>query len=240
MVEIEKLSEFCKSNVSRFQSLEGSEHIATFSSQLNLASIIVDAKARNVLDFGTGIGTLVPLILQFSEAKIYAVEKNAWCQSKFKENMSNVSSSEKSRIELHSQIPFIDFDLVIIDDYISRIEIHKLLRGKNLSLIFVEGWRNRTIGHISKRLPLFGYSAEFIRGKSRLSEFGIIDLQGRDFEKAGSYFILSRQSAKENYLSWLRRLTSTSEFNELLKEFYYWLRRILSVRARIKKVIDRF
>jgi tRNA1(Val) A37 N6-methylase TrmN6 len=75
VVEIEKFSEFCKSNVSRFQSLEGSEHIATFSSQLNLASIIVDAKARNVLDFGTGIGTLVPLILQFSEAKIYAVEK---------------------------------------------------------------------------------------------------------------------------------------------------------------------
>lgn len=240
MVEIEKLSEFCKSNVSRFQSREGSEHIATFSSQLNLASIIVDAKARNVLDFGTGIGTLVPLVLQFSEAKIYAIEKNAWCQSQFKENMRDLSLQDKSRIELHSQIPFKDFDLVIIDDDISRREIHKLLRGKKLSFIFVEGWRNRTIGHISKRLPFFGFSAEFVRGKSRLSEFGIRDLQGRDFEKAGSWFILSRQSAKENYLSWLRRLSSTSEFNELLKEFYYWLRRIFSVRARIKKVIDRF
>jgi hypothetical protein len=119
-------------------------------------------------------------------------------------------------------------------------EIHKLLRGKDLSLIFVEGWRNRTIGHISKRLPLFGFSAEFIRARSRLSEFGIRDLQRRDFEKAGAWFVLSKQSTKENYLSWLRRLAATSEFNELVKEFYYWLRRILSIRSRVKKVIDRF
>jgi hypothetical protein len=236
VVEIEKLSEFCKSNLSRFQSLEGSEHIATFSSQLNLASIIVDAKARNVLDFGTGIGTLVPLILQFSEAKIYAVEKNAWCQSKFKENMSDVSFSEKSRIELHSQIPFIDFDLVIIDDDISRREIHKLLRGKDLSFIFVEGWRNRTIGHISKRLPLFGFSAEFVRGKSRLSEFGLKDSLGRDMEKAGSWFLLSRKKPLENLLSWINRINETDEIKELLKEFYFWLRRKLSIRSRLGRL----
>lgn len=236
MVEIEKLSEFCKSNVSRFQSLEGSEHIATFSSQLNLASIIVDAKCKNVLDFGTGIGTLVPLILQFSEAKIYAVEKNAWCQSKFKENMSDVSFSEKSRIELHSQIPFQDFDLVIIDDDISRREIHKLLRSKDLSFIFVEGWRNRTIGHISKRLPLFGFSAEFARGKSRLSEFGLKDLLGREMEKAGSWFLLSRKKPLENLLSWINRINETDEIKELLKEFYFWLRRKLSIRSRLGRL----
>ena len=236
MVEIEKLSEFCKSNVSRFESLEGSEHIATFSSQLNLASIIVDAEARNVLDFGTGIGTLVPLILQFSKAKIYAVEKNAWCQSKFKENMSDVSFAEKSRIELFSQIPSIDFDLVIIDDDISRREIHKLLRGKDLSFIFVEGWRNRTIGHISKRLPLFGFSAEFVRGKSRLSEFELKDSLGRDIEKAGSWFLLSRKTPLENLLSWINRINETDEIKELLKEFYFWLRRKLSIKSRLGRL----
>ena len=63
-------------NFDTFAQLEGSQHIATFSSQLNLAECLVNFEFKQILDYGSGIGTLVPILLKLTDGKICAVEKN--------------------------------------------------------------------------------------------------------------------------------------------------------------------
>jgi hypothetical protein len=229
----------CKENYEYFSKLEGSQHIATFSSQLNFVEQLVCSKADRVLDFGSGIGTFVPLILSKSNSKIYAVEKNEWCKNQFSVNILTNPTIDSDRVNLSGSIPALNFNVVVIDDDISRSEIHQILKGRNLSLIFVEGWRNRTVGHISKRLWIFGYCAVFHRGKSRLLEAERVGERGEKFEKAGSYFLLVPGNPFQSFKSWLKRISKTGELTELFKEFYYWVSRSISLRSRIKKIIDR-
>jgi hypothetical protein len=102
-----------------------------------------------------------------------------------------------------------------------------------LKFIFIEGYRNKTVGQISKRLPFFGFSGKFIRCKSRLQELQRTDKAGRIEEKAGAYFILSRCHKVGNFKSWLKRINATREIQEVGKELYFWLRRTLSIRKRL-------
>jgi ribosomal protein L11 methylase PrmA len=121
------LFEECSSNYDNFKKIEGSEHIATFSSQLNFVEQLVRLKPETVLDYGTGIGTFIPIILNNSNASIYAVEKNDWCRNKFTKIIFNDNSTSASRVILLDALPILEFDIVIIDDEIPRSEIHKIL-----------------------------------------------------------------------------------------------------------------
>ena len=69
------LADFVGENFDRFKTKEGSQHIATFSSQLNFLENFCKLDVSNILDFGSGIGTFVPIMLTFSKAQIVAVEK---------------------------------------------------------------------------------------------------------------------------------------------------------------------
>ena len=226
----------CSLNYDNFKKIEGSNHIATFSSQLNFAEQLVRLRPKTVLDYGTGIGTFIPIVLNNSDASIYAVEKNEWCRNKFSEIIFNDNFTSASRVILLDALPNLEFNIVIIDDEISRSEIHKILMSQKLLLIFIEGWRNRTVGQISKRLPLFGYTAEFYRGSSRLMEAGRLGKRGIEVEKSGSYFLLSPGKPLANITSWLGRVNQTKEFSEIFKEFYFWVNRLLSIRSRFRKL----
>ena len=220
-------------NFDTFAQLEGSQHIATFSSQINLAECLVNFEFKQILDYGSGIGTLVPILLKLTDGKICAVEKNKWCREQFNSNLRTLEGKNIQRINLVSEIDFKPFDAVIIDDEISRKDIGGLLKNTNLKFIFIEGYRNKTVGQISKRLPFFGFSGKFIRCKSRLQEHQRTDKARRIEEKAGAYFILSRCHKVGNFKSWLKRINATREIQEVGKELYFWLRRTLSIRKRL-------
>ena len=69
------------SNFRTFERLEGSQNMATFSSQLNLAECLLNFEFKQILDYGSGIGTLVPILLKLTDAKICAVEKMAGAET---------------------------------------------------------------------------------------------------------------------------------------------------------------
>jgi SAM-dependent methyltransferase len=230
-----KQVKYVSKNFENFRNKEGSQHIATFSSQLNFLEKFCHFEFRHVLDYGSGIGTFVPLILEFSKAKITSVERNEWCQNEFRTNIYRSFEAAESRVFLRDSIPFEDFDVIIIDDEISRAELRLLLSSSHLGMIFVEGWRNKTVGQISRRLMLYGYEANFSRGDSRLEEFSRRGKALRTHEKGGSTFILRKGSRFSNLKSWLLRVRETKEFMELFKALYFFSRRKISVRSRLKK-----
>jgi hypothetical protein len=236
MKEKIETSDFVARNFDRFKSLEGSQHIATFSSQLNFVEVLKALQPLKALDFGSGIGTFIPLILNFSKAHVWAVERNSWCRNQFIKNAQSIFPDQNNRVILTSAIIADSYNVIVIDDDISRSEIHRLLRNKHLKLIFIEGWRKRTVGHISRRLLFFGYSAIFIRGESRLSEFNRVGQAGRKMEKAGSWFLLEKDNSLSNFKSWLIRIQRTHEIQEMVKPFYFWLRRSLSIRSFINRI----
>ena len=220
-------------NFQTFEQLEGSQNMATFSSQLNLAECLLNFEFKQILDYGSGIGTLVPILLKLTDAKICAVEKNSWCRDQFYLNLRTLEGKNIERINLIPKIEFKSFDAVIIDDAISRKDISHLLKNTNLRFIFIEGHRNRTVGQISRRLPFFGFSSKFVRCQSRLREYQRTDKFGSDEEKAGSYYILLRCKMVQNFQSWLIRIAETGEIQEVVKESYFYLRRAFSIRKRL-------
>jgi hypothetical protein len=229
-----ELASFVADNFENFRAKEGSQHIATFSSQLNFLEKFCNLKSCSVLDFGSGIGTFIPIILNFSRASIVAVEKNEWCRKQFEKNVFEGRDNLQNRIRLAESIPSDLFDVVIIDDDICRKELSKMLCSKGLKFIFIEGWRNKTVGQISRRLTLYGYSASFFRGESRLKEFNRLGKSNRIEEKAGSGFILKRSGFWSNLKSWFCRLRETGELKEWVKQFYFWLGRSVRFRSRIE------
>lgn len=226
------LSDIAYQNWCHFKQLEGSKHIATFSSQLNLLEIIQDYEINKALDWGAGIGTISNLLKESKDCDITAYELNKWCRDQFKSNLALIKE-----IELKDEFPLIsDFDLIVIDDDINRKQIRLLLKSKNIKVIFIEGWRNKTVGHVSFGLLSRGKSAQFKRCTSRLQEFDLHGKNGNRIEKSGSYFIVSA----EKYLvvlalnSWVKRIKNTNEFKELFKELYFWISRSLAVRSKIR------
>ena len=235
-IQSNHLADFVGKNFDSFKTKEGSQHIATFSSQLNFLENFCKLDVSNILDFGSGIGTFVPIMLTFSKAQIVAVEKNAWCMEQFEINMSQSFPDFKTRVHLVSEIISAQYDIVVIDDDISRKELHMLLKSRRLKYIFIEGWRNRTVSHISKRLPFFGYSAEFVRGNSRLQDFSRLGKHGIHREKAGSWFLLEQTSLVVGIYSWIIRLHKTKEITKTFKEFFYFVLRKLNIRQRFTKL----
>jgi hypothetical protein len=69
------LFEECSSNYDNFKKIEGSEYIATFSSQLNFVEQLVRLKPETVLVYGTGIGTFIPIILNNSIMHLFTLWK---------------------------------------------------------------------------------------------------------------------------------------------------------------------
>jgi hypothetical protein len=228
------LSYIAQQNFNHFKQLEGSKHIATFSSQLNLLEVILKFDIKNALDWGAGIGTITKLLILSKDCDVTAYESNAWCRDQFKKNLEL-----NERIELSNKFPLDPkYDLIVIDDDISRKQIRQLLKEGKTKVIFIEGWRNKTVGHVSLALLLNRFPAQFKRCASRLEEFDLYSKKGTRIEKSGSYFIVfaEKKHIWLSLLSWVKRLKKTNEFRELFKELYFWVSRVLAVRSRIKKL----
>lgn len=65
---------FIDSNFRHFSSLPGSQHIASRSGALNLLDLLLQFNPKSVLDWGTGIETLMPLYEFMNIMTIIAVE----------------------------------------------------------------------------------------------------------------------------------------------------------------------
>lgn len=218
-----------------FRVKQGSQHIATISSLFNLTTLLDGDDLSLILDFGAGIGTITQLCLDITKAKIVCYERNEWCKEQLKANVSDIA-----RIEVTSNFPNGRFDLIAIDDDISRKEIRRILKNCRPRVIFIEGYRNRTVGQVSKRLLLYGYTAKFVRGKSQEIHFSELlsneDMTRIKGEKAGAWFVLSEGNHYSNFISWIKRLLSTGEIIEVLKESYFAISRKVAIRSRIRKL----
>ena len=225
-----KLTELAFNNYQLFKSKSGSAHIATFSSQLNLIELLEQNKCKSVLDFGSGIGTLTKLMEKIGISNIYSYERSDWCKEQASANLH--PTTPKYLVDLSENAPF---EGICIDDEISRRQIVQVLKQEKLKVIFIEGWRNKTAAQVSRRLLMHGYAASFTRGTARWDLRWAFDKDLSRDEKAGCWFVIEKQAFPLAFLSWTRRVPKTREFNELLKEFYFWIRRSLSIRKRLGK-----
>jgi hypothetical protein len=221
-------------NFKKFQSLPGSQHIASRSSQLNLLEISKKLAPEKILDYGAGIGTLTQLMLDATKAKVCAVEKNDWCKNQFALNID-----DSDRVEFCQSIPYLnDFDLIIIDDEIKFKDIYLLIKNTNGNFsVFIEGWRNLTVAKFSFALLILAKCANYKRGVSRLDEWNDID----SLEKSGSNFFATPTSFPSAAKSWLKRLSLTNELSEyrywiFRKTFVFNLLKFLDIQNRLRKL----
>jgi hypothetical protein len=224
------LPELAFSNYQLFKSKIGSAHIATFSSQLNLIELLEQNECQSVLDYGSGIGTLTKLMEEIGIPCIYGYERSNWCREQAISNLYPISPKY-----LNSLTENVAFQAICIDDEISRRQIVQVLRQAKLKIIFIEGWRNKTAAQVSRRLLIYGFTASFTRGEARWDSGWAFNKNLNSEEKAGCWFVIEKRAYYPALLSWTRRVSKTSEFNELLKEFYFWIRRLLSIRKRLQK-----
>jgi len=197
-------------NFKSFSQLEGSQFIASKSSQLNLAELLVSVNPKNILDWGSGIGTLIPIYLRLTEAQVVAYERNSWCRSSFYRNIGC-----EPRVELCESPPIHrSQNFITIDDKIRICEVKPLIQNSEGDLvIFIEGWRNTTFARISFLILLLRRSAKAVRLSSRLGEFG----DNLTLEAAGCYLLIKNSSLKASLSSWCGRTSETQEFLEFLK-----------------------
>ena len=231
---MKNLPQIAFENYKLFESKSGSDHIATFSSQLNLLEQLAGINPGAVLDFGSGIGTLTKLVQQSGVKDVFCYEKSEWCKLQAQENLKPFSPVYFSEL---SDLPLIE--VVIIDDEISRKQIYQLLRQPNLKLIFIEGWRNKTASQISHRLPWCGYGGIFVRGVTKWNQEWTFSQDLQQFEKAGCWFLIQKQNRILAGLNWMKRIRATGEIKEVIKEFYFWSARTVRVRSRLKsRILD--
>jgi hypothetical protein len=222
-----------RDNFETFHKREGSGEIASRGSQLNLLELLREHAPKRVLDWGTGLGTLVPIYRQAGVKSIVAFERNVWCREQFAKNIRTLDD-----VILVDQLPNdTSFDFVTFDDEVESKNLRKIIGRQTFpEIIFVEGWRNRTIVRISFLILRRGLKARFVRLKDRSIDFGL-----NEREKSGSYFQLHGASRFESLSSWLQRRNATFETREIrnfvlrktkLFEFMAWL----NVGGRVRKL----
>jgi hypothetical protein len=207
-----------QTNFLRFKGYEGSEHIATRSSQENLLKILQSTHPKEVLDFGAGIGTLTALVLDNSEANITAVEKNIWCSDQFRAHIL-----PNNRVTLKQFIPEKKhYDIYIIDDSISIGEVCKIFKVEKKSfIIFIEGRRSSTVSMFNFFQIFYSYSCVYTMDPSRLDSFG-----NRLSEKAGSHFYFFKTSLMAAISSYFKRFKKTEDLRHLSYYIRITLRKI--------------
>ncbi len=195
--------DIAKKNFERFKSLEGSEHIATLGSQQILADLLSRFKPKAILDWGSGIGTLLQLANDVCHPKLYAYEKNSWCRGRAHVNLATLKYDYISAWDIPN-----DLEAVFIDADIEIGQIDLILKVDTLKFIYVEGWRQGTCLQVSQRLWANGYSAKFTRPGGWAAHYRRSD----GYEKKGAFFVLSKEKKMRCAFSRITRVLSTGEY----------------------------
>lgn len=103
---------------SLFRAKEGSAHIAT---PLSIARVIELAKdAKNILEFGAGIGTMTYGLLKYTNAFIEIYEDNEFCREQLSKNLEGYEDRflvTETFLEFPKRK---EYDLIIFDDDYGR------------------------------------------------------------------------------------------------------------------------
>ncbi len=203
---------FALQNHDYFSKLEGSKHIATLTSQLNLENLLNQFNPKAILDWGSGIGTLTNLAHKVCDPKLYAFEQDKYCRDLAAINLAGLPVEYVSE----DYIP-VDIEAAFLDGEISKLQINRLIASKNLKFIFIEGWRNKTVIEISRQLQRKGYAAKFERHGGWLSYYS----KPEGFEKGGAWFILEKSNKPKVLISRLKRIKSTgAAADPIMKAFF--------------------
>ncbi len=194
--------EVAKKNFERFKSQEGSKHIATLGSQQILAELLSQFEPKTILDWGSGIGTLLQLANDVCHPKLYAHEQSSWCRERAHENLATLKFEYISASDIPKNL-----DAVFIDADIEMDQIDSILMQDTLKFIYVEGWRNTTCVKISRRLKMHGYSAKFTRPGGWVANYR----RSNNYEKKGAFFVLRKDRKTRCAYSRIARVLPTGE-----------------------------
>ena len=140
---------FASQTYEKFRKYEGADQIATRRALEILGSLILEKRPKNIVEIGSGIGTITYFTFMITKTiyeigEYIAYEKVLWCQEKFRENI--VEKVSKSRVKLISDFKNFDLtnstQLIIIDDKIDSSDYQVILSKASPNFdIFIEGHR---------------------------------------------------------------------------------------------------
>lgn len=156
-----------------FKKKEGSEHIAT---PLSIHAVrMLAEKSKNILEIGSGIGTLSHAILASSHATLVTYEDNAFCIGQLKKNLDQFRG-RYILLTSYKEMPSVEYlDLVIVDgangqdhDGGYKRFIYDLFARIHPKIVYIEGIRRpqRTMirealrGRFAVRVKKIPYSGE--------------------------------------------------------------------------------
>jgi hypothetical protein len=140
-----------------FAARSGSDHIASVFSLAHLCALVRARPLRDVLEFGSGIGTITYLLLRMlPSAEIMCAERAPWCREQFERNLptawrSRVTLLAEGRPRIQQMV-----DLVVIDGPAPR----HLCGVRDGTLLFIEGERSRTRERLAQTLADSGLKGD--------------------------------------------------------------------------------
>ncbi len=175
----------------KYSAQVGSEQIALLISIQTLIKLLETKKPSQVIELGSGIGTLTEVCLEQSNAKIMSVENNDWCVSRLKHNLHGLRPfqlvTDYSELNVGSSA-----DLLVIDANNGIYNVESLVRkSTNLQTIFIEGH------HLAHRINICKVLHQTLRRQS------LVDVREKRGMKGCAYFEIGKDSSFLNYKSHL-------------------------------------
>ena len=138
-----------------FRNLPGSKSIASLTALESLVSLSIINPPKNVLEYGTGIGTITSLLLNFTNCQILSIENRSEVHIIANENIHNTCGDVANRFQILHNEKNIDanswmlFDWIIID---GPVNLNKMKLSDQLVYIIIENQRLLTRIKVASKL----------------------------------------------------------------------------------------
>jgi predicted O-methyltransferase YrrM len=169
---------------SEFKEKPGSDHIASANAINTLMWVVERWRPKQVLEVGSGIGTLTRLLLDRlpPDASLTCVEGHDFCVAQFQINVG-LGDSRMELVSTYEDVPAATyFDLIVVDGGSPEDFVALLGQG---GVVFVEGDRSRQrelIEHASRR------AAKSVVRSTRRSTVGGPTLPSQKWEGGASVY----------------------------------------------------
>ena len=142
-IHLKHISEQAENDARKFKQKDGSDHIAGSNALEAIYKIIQKENLKNILEFGSGIGTMSYFCLKNSEAKLDLYEENEFCLNEINKNLTGFENRYKIFQDKENfECRFDNYDLVIVDGGWNKL-FKDLVKKAEIKQIFFEGKRRR-------------------------------------------------------------------------------------------------
>jgi phospholipid N-methyltransferase len=168
---------------SKFRAYEESECIGSNAALRAIYGLALLNAPKNILEFGTGIGTITAFLLSATSADILTVEKDAHFYKLAEEKITEycaLNEIDLARVKLVDGISIAnleEFDWLLIDGSVNSLEWKMLFRAKNLQIVIIENQRFtsrlRVLGMMLHNNLRFQYSEIDTESETGIAAFHI-------------------------------------------------------------------